>query len=230
MSTITEARAVTTSVVSHVPWWRGKIVQVAAIVGVMWLAYRGWKTEYPWPNDLVWNGLQARFDSIQTYLIDQRLEGGGGLLFSIFDGFRVFADNLVTWFNDLLIWLTWIGTTVTGTLLAWRFGGLRAGAWALGAFATFAVSGLWAASMETLALMLAAVGLSVLIGVPLGIAAGRSRRFDRAITPFLDAAQIGRASCGKECSSPCRSRWSPDRKSTRLNSSHSSPSRMPSSA
>ena len=190
MSTITEARAVTTPVVSHVPWWRGKIVQVGAIVAVMWLAYRGWKTEYPWPDDLVWNGLQARFDSIQTYLIDQRLEGGGGLLFSVFDAFRVFADNLVAWFNDLLIWLTWIGTTVTGTLLAWRFGGLRAGAWALGAFATFAISGLWAESMETLALMLAAVGLSVLIGVPLGIAAGRSRRFDRAITPFLDAAQI----------------------------------------
>ena len=35
---------------------------------------------------------------------------------------------------------------------------------------------------------------------------------------------------GKECSLPCRSRWSPDRKSTRLNSSHSLPSRMPSSA
>jgi hypothetical protein len=152
VSTITEARAVTAPVVSHVPWWRGKIVQVAAIVGVMWLAYRGWKSEYPWPNDVVWNGLQARFDSIQTYLIDQRLEGGGGLLFSIFDGFRVLADDLVTWFNDLLVWMTWIGTTVTGILLAWRFGGLRALAWALAAFATFAISGLWAESMETLAL------------------------------------------------------------------------------
>src|SRR4029453_11223865 len=59
-STVTEARAVATPVVSHVPWWRGKIVQVAAIVGVMWLAYRGWKSEYPWPNDLVWDGLPAR--------------------------------------------------------------------------------------------------------------------------------------------------------------------------
>ncbi len=74
----------------------------------------------------------------------------------------------MTWFNDLLVWLTWIGTTVAGTLLAWRFGGLRAGAWALGAFASFAVAGLWAESMETLALMLAAVGLSIVIGVPLG--------------------------------------------------------------
>ena len=45
--------------------------------------------------------------------------------------------------------------------------------------------------------------------------------------------QIGRASCRKECTVLCRSRWSPlslDRKSTRLNSSHTVLSRMPSSA
>ena len=189
MTTVTEAAAVR-PVVSHVPWWRGKIVQVGAIVAVMWLAYRGWKAEYPWPNDLVWNSLQSEFDDIQSWLLDKDLEGGGGILFTVFDGFRVFVDNLVTWFRDALLWLTWIGTTVAGTLLAWRFGGLRAGIWALAAFASFAVSGLWAESIETLALMLAAVGLSILIGVPLGIAAGRSRRFNRALTPFLDAAQI----------------------------------------
>jgi glycine betaine/proline transport system permease protein len=190
MSTITEARALTTPAVSHVPWWRGKIVQVAAIVGVMWLAYRGWKAEYPWPDDLVWNKLQFELDDIQSWLLDKDLEGGGGIVFTIFDGFRVFVDNLVTWFNDFLIWMTWIGTTVAGILLALRFGGLRAAVWAVAAFGSFAVSGLWAESIETLALMLAAVGLSLLIGVPLGIAAGRSRRFNRLITPFLDAAQI----------------------------------------
>jgi glycine betaine/proline transport system permease protein len=176
--------------VTHVPWWRGKLVQVGAIVALMWLAYRGWKAEYPWPNELVWNRLQFELDDIQAWLVDKRLFGGGGFLFAIFDGFRVFADNLVQWFNDLLVWLTWIGTTVAGTLLAWRFGGVRAGIWALAAFASFAISGLWAESMETLALMLAAVALSVVIGIPLGVAAGRSDRFNRIITPFLDAAQI----------------------------------------
>jgi len=75
VSTITEARAVTTSVVSHVPWWRGKIVQVAAIVGVMWLAYRGWKTEYPWPDDLVWNGFLG-----QPWIFDTLDADGDGLL------------------------------------------------------------------------------------------------------------------------------------------------------
>ncbi|HEX4746259.1 MAG TPA: ABC transporter permease subunit [Gaiellaceae bacterium] len=189
MSAITETPLPVVTV-SHVPWWRGKIVQVAATVAVMWLAYRGWKSEYPWPDQLVWNRLQFEFDETQSWLIDKRLTGDGGLFFSIFDGFRVFADNLVEWFNDLLIWMTWIGTTVAGTLLAWRFGGRPAGAWALAAFATFAVTGLWEESMQTLALMLAAVGLSLLIGIPLGVAAGRSDRFNRIITPFLDAAQI----------------------------------------
>jgi len=189
MSAITETTAVA-PVVSHVPWWRGKVVQVAGIIALMWLAYRGWRGEYPWPEELVWNGLQSHFDSIQTWLIDRRLEGEGGLLFTIFDGFRIFADNLVQWFDDLLVWLTWIGVAVTGTLLAWRFGGLRAGIWALAAFATFALTGLWAEAMETLALVLAAVAMSIVIGIPLGVAAGRSDRFNRIITPFLDAAQI----------------------------------------
>jgi glycine betaine/proline transport system permease protein len=189
MSVVTEA-AVAAPTVSHAPWWRGKLVQVGGIVALMWLAYRGWGAEYPWPNSLVWNKLQVELDEIQTWLIDKRLEGGGGIVFTVFDGFRVFADNLVTWINDLLVWLTWIGTTVAGTLLAWRFGGLRAGAWALAAFASFAISGLWEESMQTLALMLAAVGMSLVIGVPLGVAAGRSPRFHRALTPFLDAAQI----------------------------------------
>src|SRR5207244_4301767 len=39
-------------------------------------------------------------------------------------------------------------------------------------------------------LMLAAVSLSLLVGVPLGVLAGRSDRFLRSITPVLDAMQI----------------------------------------
>src|SRR3712207_8452301 len=53
-----------------------------------------------------------------------------------------------------------------------------------------ALMGLWEESIQTLALMLAAVSLSLALGVPLGIVAGRSDAFHR------------------------------DRKSTRLNSSH----------
>jgi glycine betaine/proline transport system permease protein len=71
-----------------------------------------------------------------------------------------------------------------------RFGGLRAALLVLAAFVSFALMGLWEESVQTLALMFAAVSLSLLIGVPFGVLAGRSPRTHRAITPVLDAMQI----------------------------------------
>src|SRR4029079_6505575 len=107
-----------------------------------------------------------------------------------FNGFADFLDGLVNWFTSFLGWMTWVGVTVAGVLVSLRFGGVRAAVWALAAFAAFALSGLWLESMQTLALMLAAVSLSLLVGIPLGILAGRSERFNRAISPVLDAMQI----------------------------------------
>jgi glycine betaine/proline transport system permease protein len=177
-------------VVVHRPWWRGKMVQTAAIVALMYVAYRIWPLEYPWPDGLAWNSLGGHFDDFQTWLLDQRNAENPSFVFGIFDGFATLVDDLVGWFDRFLLWMTWLGTTVVGTLLALRFGGWRAAAWVVGAFASFALMGLWAESMETLALMIVAVGLSLLIGVPLGIAAGLSDRFLRGITPVLDAMQI----------------------------------------
>ena len=176
--------------IAHRPWWKGRIVQVVAIIGVMWLAYRGLKGEYPWPSSLASSQLQVKLDSFQTWLIEQRTGEDKGIVFTIFDGFRVLIDDLVGWFLQFFLWLTWPGVTVLGTLIVWRLGGVRAALIVLGAFASYALSGLWAESMETFALMIVAVGLSLLVGVPLGIVAGRSDRFNSALSPFLDAAQI----------------------------------------
>jgi len=189
MTTVTELAPVT-PVLSHRPWWRGKLVQTAGIVALMYLAYRAWALEYPWPDRLEWHRLTGHLDDFQTWLIDERNAQDPGFVFTIFNSFATFVDHLVNWFDRLLLWLTWVGTTVAGTLIALRFGGWRAAAWVAGAFATFAVTGLWLESMQTLALMLAAVGLSLLVGIPLGIYAGLSDRFLRAITPVLDAMQI----------------------------------------
>jgi glycine betaine/proline transport system permease protein len=183
-------RPLVAPILSHRPWWRGKPVQVALVAAGMWVAYRSLRLEYPWPSSLAWNSLQFKLDEFQVWLIDQRSAEDKSFVFMIFDGFRVFVDELVAWFTELLIWLTWVGTTVAGTLLVWRFGGLRAAVTALVAFAAFALSGLWTESMETLALMIVAVGLSLLVGIPLGIAVGRSRRVERAVRPVLDAAQV----------------------------------------
>ena len=189
MSALTEV-PVAAPTLSHLPWWRGRPVKVAAIVGLMVIAYRAFGLEYPWPAGLTFGSLSAHLDDFQGWLIERRTADDTGVVFTVFNGFRVFLDNLVLWLDQFILWLTWVGATIAGTLVVWRFGGRRAAAIVLGAFVSFGLLGLWEASMETLALMIASVGLALVIGVPIGIAAGRSDRFQRAISPVLDAMQI----------------------------------------
>ncbi|MBE7183264.1 MAG: ABC transporter permease subunit [Methylobacterium mesophilicum] len=49
--------------------------------------------------------------------------------------------------------------------------------------------GLWTASMQTIALVLVAVAISVAIAFPLGILASRRKGFERALRPVLDVMQ-----------------------------------------
>jgi glycine betaine/proline transport system permease protein len=165
-------------------------VQVAVVVAAMVVVYRVAGGDHPWPNSLVWNGLSAKLDSFQTWLLDERSATPQTPFFKVFDGFATFVDDLVGWFTRAILWLSWLGAAAVGTIVVLRFGGVRAAVIMASAFTSFALLGLWEASMETLALMLAAVGLSLLVGIPLGILAGRSDRFQAAISPVLDAMQI----------------------------------------
>jgi glycine betaine/proline transport system permease protein len=170
--------------------WRGRPAQVGLVVLLMLAAFAIWRDDFPWPSSLVWTQLPAHLDDLQGWLLDERTAENPNLIFAIFDGFRALADWLVTALTDALEWLTWVGTAAAGTLLVWRFGGWRAALIVLAAFASFALMGLWEQSIQTLALMLAAVTLSLAIGMPFGVLAGRSPRVHRAITPALDAMQI----------------------------------------
>ena len=49
--------------------------------------------------------------------------------------------------------------------------------------------GLWDAGMETLALMIMATALSVLVGIPLGIITGKSKIVRSVMLPLLDVMQ-----------------------------------------
>ena len=143
MASVFAERATSAPVIVHRAWWRGRLVQVAGIVALMYIAYRAWGLEYPWPNNLVWNQLSIHLDDFQTWLLTERGKEDQSIVFTVFEGFSSAIDHLVEWFNRLLIWMTWAGTTIAGVALVLRFGGLRAALWTLSAFATFALSGLW---------------------------------------------------------------------------------------
>jgi glycine betaine/proline transport system permease protein len=169
--------------------FRGRGAQALGILAILILGYILFKNEYSWPASLTWDELPRKLDDAQTWLLDQRTEGSNPF-FALLDGFRAFCDWLVTALLDFFEWLTWVGMLVGSTLIVLRFGGVRAGLITFFAFISFALLGLWEESVQTLALMTAAVTISILIGVPIGIVAGRKQRFYRAITPALDAMQI----------------------------------------
>ncbi len=190
MSVAVEYVAPAPAAVEHRPWWQRRSLLSAVIVAVMLILYFALRGEYPWPTSLQWNSLGPHLDSFQSWLIDQRNADHPNVIFRAFNGFATFLDDIVTWLTNLLQWMTWVGATVAAVAIVWRFGGIRAALWVLTAFFCFALFGLWEESIQTLALMLAAVLLSLLVGIPLGILAGRSERFARTITPVLDAMQI----------------------------------------
>lgn len=131
------------------------------------------------------------------------------------DGFRIpvgmWAEDGVRWMRDNLDWLLGTLSMVMGTLvrsltdllvstpivvviviaalLAWA---LRSWQFAIGTAVTFALvlaMGQWITAMQTLALVLVATVVTVLIAVPLGILAARSDRFSAVLKPVLDLMQ-----------------------------------------
>jgi len=163
---------------------------VGAIIGLWLVAYFLLKGDFDWPSSLTWKELPGKLDNAQDWLLEQRTAADPNPIFAVLEGFRSLCEWLVTAFIDIFEWLTWVGTIAASTLLVWRFGGWRPALIVLGAYISFALMGLWEESIQTLGLMLAAVLLSLAVGVPIGVLAGRRDGFNRAITPGLDAMQI----------------------------------------
>lgn len=108
----------------------------------------------------------------------------------VFDPIREGIKWLVDGFYYVLQTMSWIGVTAIAGAMGVVFVSWRTGLLVIGSFIAFGLLGLWEATIETLALTLAGVVVSLALGLPLGIVAGRSDRFLRLISPVLDVMQI----------------------------------------
>jgi glycine betaine/proline transport system permease protein len=171
-------------------WWRGRMGGVVAVLFGMLVVFLVWRNELGFSSSLTWNSLPGYLDRFQTWLSNNRNLPHPSAVFVAFNGLATFLDDLVSWLTTLFHDLTWAGTTTLGTLVVLRFGGVRQALGVLLAFGSFAAMGLWEQSVQTFALMFSAVALSLVVGIPFGVAAGRSERFMRILSPVLDAAQI----------------------------------------
>jgi len=94
-------------------------------------------------------------------------------------------DGLEWLFGTLPPWLV----ILVFAAAAWRFAGKRVTVFTLLTFFLVGYLGLWDDTMTTLSMVICSVVFCALTGIPLGIMAGRSDRFEMILRPFLDAMQ-----------------------------------------
>jgi glycine betaine/proline transport system permease protein len=98
-----------------------------------------------------------------------------------------FLDNALTFVLGQISWLGFmtLGGAIALVLVSWRTALL-----VVGSLLAIGLLGLWTETIQTLVLITNSVALSLAIGIPLGILAGRNDRFLRFLTPILDFMQI----------------------------------------
>ena len=157
---------------------------LAAATVAAWLALAGQWT-LPHNNDAL---TFQRLNDFRAWVDDMR--NSNLILGFVLTAIRVTIGGLYTISLAFLEALSWPGLTVIGGAIGLYIGGRRMGALVVTGFLSFGVLGLWTRSVETLALTFTAVALSLLIGIPLGILAGRNERFYSRLRPILDTMQI----------------------------------------
>lgn len=162
----------------------GQLAILLAVAGLVYVVLQGqWLLPFDDGNPvfLALNGVRDWFDANCE---------NGPLFVYLFDPLRQEISSLVDALTFILTGTGWIGITAIAGALGLAFVGWRTALLVVGSFVMFGLLGLWTDATQTLALTLAAVVLSLAVGIPLGIAAGRSDRFLRVVSPILDVMQI----------------------------------------
>ena len=163
---------------------RALFVLALAVAGILYLAFKG---EWTLPHDPQ-AAIFLRFNEIRDWVAANK--SGNIVLVLLVGVVRIAVGAVVDGTAALLHGLGWMGVTAIATLIGFLANGRRLALFGLTGALSLGVLGFWEPAMDTLALTFAAVVLSLLIGLPLGIFAGRSERFGRLISPVLDVMQI----------------------------------------
>lgn len=121
-------------------------------------------------------------DGIKQWAIDNR---------EAIQPFKMFFDRLIGGIESAFQATPPLVMLLIIVLIAWQAAGRRTAVYVAVALIVlgFLAPTAWSLAMTTLAIVTAAVILCVIIGLPLGILAGKSDRFEAALRPVLDTMQ-----------------------------------------
>lgn len=136
--------------------------------------------DYPDEWDFRWEAIKAIDGVVDWVVINWE---------SFFIGVRTAVLGILIPFRNFLLWLPWWLVIIGTGLVAWRAVSLKFGVVALIFCSAMSLMGLMDFLMLTLAITLTSTLLCVAVGLPVGIAAAKSNRFNSILRPILDAMQ-----------------------------------------
>jgi glycine betaine/proline transport system permease protein len=111
--------------------------------------------------------------------------------FDVIEAFRVaLILNILNPVRAFCEGFPWLGAVFLLGLAGYQLSGLRLAALVAALTAFCAVTGLWEKTMATVYLCGISAFIACLIGIPIGLLAARSDRFQKIVTPVIDTLQV----------------------------------------
>jgi glycine betaine/proline transport system permease protein len=107
----------------------------------------------------------------------------------IFDSIGAWLLVPLLGLERFLLWLPWFVIVILVALAAWHLRGWQLAAGTVVGMVFVGSLGLWNLAMSTLAIVIAATALAIIIGIPIGIAMARNDLVENIIRPILDLMQ-----------------------------------------
>lgn len=126
--------------------------------------------------------------------LDRWVDTGMDWVLNTFGGFFDVMGSSILWFmlriEKFFLWIPWFVLIALTGIIAWRvMGRWWTGLIMAGMLFFMGAIGHWELGMRTLALVTSAVIISLVIGLPLGIAMASSDTFESVFKPLLDGMQ-----------------------------------------
>ncbi|MGB3223221.1 MAG: proline/glycine betaine ABC transporter permease, partial [Desulforhopalus sp.] len=120
-----------------------------------------------------------------TFLVDWLVEGYRWF----FQGIKWPVEVTLSGFENALLAVHPVFIILLLGVVAWRVSGFVLAGYTVGTMVFIGLLGMWDDTMITLAMVFSSVVFCTIVGIPLGILAGRSDRFNSLLRPCLDAMQ-----------------------------------------
>ena len=122
--------------------------------------------------------------------IDDFFEWTGDAFAWFFNPVSDFIDAGLAGIDAFLLWLPWPFVVAAASMLGLRLGGRWLGLFCGSAALFIGLNGFWDSAMLTLSVVGVSVIIAVGLGVPIGIFAAFSNRFEAVVRPVLDTMQV----------------------------------------